>query len=142
MGLESSGNPQTGMSALRALDSYVFADSPTNPMQKTTWTASLIAAGLLAFGGIGCKKQEQPQPPLESSIQRLRAALVKASPEVQSNFYNGVDYNVRYENYVQAMMFVDRIANDPSLNPQQKKLANEAIEQLKARIQEKQQNKP
>jgi len=94
-------------------------------------------AGSLACSGVACKKQpssqQQPQS-LESAIQELRATLVKASPEVQSNLYNGVDFNVRYDNYLKAMMFMDRIANDPSLNEQQKKLANNVLDLLKQKI--------
>jgi hypothetical protein len=65
----------------------------------------------------------------------LRAALVKASPDVQRGFYNGVDYSIRYGNYMDALMALDRITSDPGLNDQQKKLLAHVAELLKAKIQ-------
>src|SRR5260221_14490543 len=110
-------------------------------MKNASWTASVFTVALLAFGGIGCKKQppQQATQPLDIGIQNLRVSLAKANSEVQSNFYNGVEFNVRYENSLQAMVFADRIVNDTSLDQKQKKLANDVIEMLKARLQAPQQ---
>jgi len=72
---------------------------------------------------------------VEAGSEQLRAALLNASPEVQSNLYNGVAYNIRYGNYENALMSLDRIANGPSLNDRQKKLVNDVIELLKSKIQ-------
>lgn len=96
-----------------------------------------IIIGSLPFLGFACKKDgaAQSADPLQASFQKLRAELVKASPQVQSNLYNHVDYSLRYENYVDALMYLDAIANDPSLNDKQKKAANDTIELLKAKAQ-------
>ena len=110
---------------------------PDHYVKKALCVLSILAAGLLGFNCAGCKKQGSQQPPesLEAAFQKLRASLVKASPEVQSNLYNGVDYNLRYDNYLKAMMFLDRIATDPSLNEQQKKDVNQVIEMVKVKVQ-------
>lgn len=100
-----------------------------------------LALGLLAsclvLVPLGCKKPPPPQQleSYEQTVAKLQAALTKASPAVQSNFYNGVQYSVRYGNYLKAMMAADQISNDPSLTPEQKKLVGDLIEQLKTKVQ-------
>ena len=110
---------------------------PDHYVKKALCVLSVLAAALLAFNGAGCKKQESQQAPeaLGTAFLKLRASLLKASPEVQSNLYNGVDYNLRYDNYLKALMFLDRIATDPSLNEQQKKDVNQVIELVKVKVQ-------
>jgi hypothetical protein len=98
----------------------------------SAWFVVLI--GLVSLLGASCKKEQAaPADPLQASFQKLRAELISASPQVQSNMYNRVDYSLRYENYVDALMYLDAIANDPSLNEKQKKAANETIELLKVK---------
>jgi len=67
--------------------------------------------------------------------------MIDASPQVQSNLYNGVSYGVRYGNFPQALEAMDAIVADPSLKPEQKKVADNVIELLKAAAQN-QQNAP
>ena len=95
--------------------------------------------------GTGCKKNatgggQKPQT-LEAGMEQLRAALGDASPLVQSNLYNGVSSGIRYGNYPQALEAMDAIVGDPGLNAQQKKVAGDVIELLKAAAQN-QQNTP
>jgi hypothetical protein len=106
-------------------------------VKKSSCVLALVAAGLLGLASAGCKKQGEPQSAdaLQASYQQMRAALVKASPEVQSNLYSHVDYSLRYDKFIEAMMYLDHIANDPSLNDSQKKAVNQVIEQLKTKVQ-------
>jgi len=97
-------------------------------------SAWIIVIGLVSFLSAGCKKEQAaPADPLQASFQKLRGELANAGPQVQSNMYNRVDYSLRYDNYIDALMYLDAIANDPSLNEKQKKAANETIELLKVK---------
>jgi len=98
----------------------------------SAWIVGVI--GLVSLLSASCKKEQvAPTDPLQASIQKLHAELVSANPQVRSNMYDRVDYSYRYENYVEALMYLDAIANDPSLNEKQKKAANETIELLKVK---------
>jgi len=109
---------------------------------KKTVRVAVLICGLLICGS-GCKKAVTTQKPqsLQEGVEQLRAALVNASPQVQSNLYSGVSYGIRYGNYTQALEAMDRILADPGLNAQQKQLANDVTDLLKAAAQN-QQNAP
>ena len=80
---------------------------------------------MIALGADACSKGAAHKPQtLQEGIDQLRVALDKASDEVKSNLYSGVSYNLRYDRYEEAMMAMERILNDPSLNASQKELAN------------------
>jgi len=110
-------------------------------VKKTVRVAVLICSLLIC--GSGCKKAVTTQKPqsLQEGVEQLRAALVNASPQVQSNLYSGVSYGIRYGNYTQALEAMDRILADPGLNAQQKQLANDVTDLLKTAAQN-QQNAP
>jgi len=114
----------------------------THQVKKTGCFLTVLILISLACG-TGCKKGGSNQKPqtVEEGIAQLRAAMIDASPQVQSNLYNGVSYGVRYGNYTQALEAMDAIAADPSLKPEQKKVADNVIELLKAAAQN-QQNAP
>jgi hypothetical protein len=61
----------------------------------------------------------------------LRTVLASASPQVQSNLYSGVVYAMRYGKYMDALVSLDQIANDPSLKEPQKKAVNDEIQLVK-----------
>ncbi|HWX20612.1 MAG TPA: hypothetical protein VN578_12000 [Candidatus Binatia bacterium] len=109
-------------------------------MKKLTWVLGLLTAGVLALSGAGCKKQAASQNPqtLQDGVAQLSASLATASPEVRSNLYSGVAFGIRYGKYVDAMMALDQIASNPSLNEQQKKLVNNVLDLLKQEIQKQQ----
>jgi len=111
-------------------------------VKKTTWLLSIVICGLLALGGAGCKKKDtassgSPQT-LQQGMTKLRAALINAAPDVQSNLYSGVDRDIRYGQYPEALAAMDRIASNPGLNEQQKKLVNEVTELLKQAAEKQQ----
>ena len=84
-----------------------------------------------------CEKNANAKKPqtVEEGLAQLRALLVDASPEVQSNLYNGVSYGIRYANYPQALAAMDSILADPGLNAQQKQAANDVTDLLKTAAQ-------
>jgi len=92
----------------------------------------------VAVGTVACKKQAatmgQPKT-VEEGVEQLRPILATAGPEVQSNLYSGVVYNVRYGKLMDAMMYLDKISSDPSLNEQQKKAVGQVLDLFKQSVQ-------
>jgi len=114
-----------------------------NQVKKTGSLVAVLLITLLACS-FGCNKSassgQKPQT-LEAGMAQLQAALTEANAVAQSNFYNSVSSGIRYGNYVQALEGMDRVNEDPTLNSQQKKVANDLMDLLKAAAQ-KQQNAP
>jgi hypothetical protein len=112
-------------------------------VKKRTWLLWIVMGSLLALSGAGCSKKAVSAPPqtLQQGVAQLRAALLTADPEVQRELYNRVVRGIRYRQYPQALAALDRIASNPSLNDQQKKIVNDVAELLKQAAQ-KQQNAP
>ncbi len=104
-------------------------------MKPTRWVITVLTAALLAFGMAGCKRQASSPQTLEEGLTQLQASLVKASPEVQNNFYNGVQIGIRYDKYADALAALGRIAADPGLNPEQKKLVADVTALMQAKMQ-------
>jgi len=101
-------------------------------VKKTTRALSIVLCALLALSGAGCKKNaaasgSSPQT-LQQGVAQLRAALIAAGPEAQSNLYSGVIRSIRYRQYDVALAALDRIAGNPGLNDGQKKLVSDVTE--------------
>jgi hypothetical protein len=96
---------------------------------------SLLAAGLLALGAIGCKKAAGQPQTIQEAVTQLRDSLANASPEVKKNLYEGVSNGIRYQNYPVAMEALGRLSQDPSLNDAQKKLVNDLLAMVKEKAQ-------
>jgi hypothetical protein len=102
---------------------------------------SIIIIGLIFSSGLGChKKQNESMQPktLDQALDGLRASLVSASPEVQSNFYKTVNYGLRYGDYAKAEGGLQQLASDPSLTAEQKQSVSEVDDLLKAAMQKQQ----
>jgi hypothetical protein len=101
---------------------------------------SVIIGGLIFSSGMGCHKQNESAPPktLDQALAGLRASLVSASPEVQSNFYKTVSFGLRYGDYARAEGGLQQLAGDPSLTAQQKQSVSEVDDLLKAAMQKQQ----
>ena len=92
----------------------------------------LVSASIL--GGVGCHKNSgsaKAPKSMEEGIANLRAALATANPEVQSNLYHGVTFNLRYGDYAKASDALQQMAGNASLNDQQKKAVNDANDLVK-----------
>lgn len=102
-------------------------------MKKTTWILSVLAAGVVAFSGAGCKKESAARQPqtIQDGVAQLRQVLNTANAQVQSNLYSGVVYAIRYGRYMDALVSLDQIVNDPSLNDTQKKAVSNTIDLVK-----------
>jgi hypothetical protein len=96
---------------------------------------TILLGSLLCFSGAGCKKQNsaKAQTPEDASFQ-LRLSLDNASPEVKNIYYDKVDNGVRYGKYQDAIAALDQLVAQPGVTDQQKKLANQLSELLKAKV--------
>jgi hypothetical protein len=95
---------------------------------------SIVLLGLLISSGTGCHKQapvSQTPTTLQEGVANLRKALFSANQTVVSKFNDGVSYNIRYRFYPQAAQDLQAIADDPSLNDQQKKAVSDLSDLLK-----------
>ncbi len=63
-------------------------------------------------------------------LPKLNEAFVNASPEVKKTATE-VTLNVRYTKYEDALMALDKLANDPNVTEAQKKIVTTVIEQVK-----------
>jgi hypothetical protein len=101
---------------------------------------SVIIGGLIFSSGLGCHKQNESAQPktLDQSLDEVRAILINASPEVQSNLYTTVTTGLRYGQYAKAEDGLQQIAGDPSLTVQQKQAVSELDDLLKSAIQKQQ----
>ena len=98
---------------------------------KIVWTFTVIAAFFLA----GCGKKDQTPPAPEYSgvkvdIPKLQQAFSGASQDLQ-NDVNDVTSSARYGLYTKSLAALDKLANNPALNEQQKKIVSDVTEQLK-----------
>ncbi len=98
-------------------------------MKITKWVCGFLLAGGLVF--VGCKQKEPPLPAQIVTMQQMQQAFANASPELQSSA-NKVASGIRYGQYANALAELDKMVNDPSLTPDQKKTADAMLEQVKA----------
>lgn len=98
-------------------------------MKRTISLILLLVSGLLALSAPGCKKQAKT---LEQASLDLRMSL-GTNKQLQSTYFDVVETSVRYGKYQDALAGLAQIANDPSATPEQKKLANQFAEMLRAK---------
>ncbi len=104
-------------------------------VKLTNCIFGVLAAGLLVVSG--CSKAQKPPPAAQYGgvtvdLPKLQLAFsTNENAEVQSQITQ-VAFGMRYGDYVKALMALDKLVNDPSVNDAQKKVVNEVIEQVKA----------
>lgn len=98
----------------------------------------VLAAGFLGCV-VGCKKSGPAGggdlPPMQVQgvnvdVPKLNKALESATPDQQATARN-IQMAFRYGQYEKALMEADKLANDTTLNEEQKKVAGEVLEQVK-----------
>ncbi len=101
-------------------------------MKLTNLWLGLLAATL--FLSTGCKKQRvepvQKEGNVSIDMRQVYDLSHGSSPEVQAAV-SRLETEIRYSQYVQALADLDKIANDPSLNAEKKKEAQDLINQVK-----------
>ena len=102
-------------------------------MKKTQWMLGLCVAGVAAFGGCSRKAENLPAWEIRGvqvDMPQLDVVFVNASQEVQGNVAMFKRY-FRYGQYPQALVELQKLANQPSLTEPQKKLVSDLTEQTK-----------
>jgi hypothetical protein len=93
----------------------------------------LLAASVLLGAGCGKSDKTPPAPQVNGvtiDIPKLNEAFANASQELRT-LTTQVGFNVRYGKYEDALMSLDKLANDPTVTDAQKKVVNEVIEEAK-----------
>jgi outer membrane murein-binding lipoprotein Lpp len=102
-------------------------------MKGSTVLLNVIAAATLVLSG--CSKGDKTPQSLQVDgvavdLPKLNATFENADPEVK-RVVTEVGFNLRYTKYEQALMSLDKLANDPKVTEPQKKVVNDVIEQVK-----------
>jgi len=102
-------------------------------MKKLNLVLGLVAVALLAVSGCG-KSNNTPAAAqvngVTVDIPKLNEAFANASPEIKSTV-TMVGFNIRYTKYEEALMALDKLANDPNVTEAQKKVVSQLIEEAK-----------
>jgi len=103
-------------------------------VKHTIKVVAILLGGFLLLSGGGCKKKEiaTPKTP-EESLLALRQSLATAPKETQNILYDVVEPGIRYGKLQDSIAGLEKIAADPSLNEQQKKLATDVANMLRAK---------
>jgi hypothetical protein len=101
-------------------------------MKNVNLLLGVMAALLVAPG---CSKSDKTPASAEVNgvtldLPKFNEAFAEADPEVKRTATE-VGFNVRYGKYEEAMMALDKLANDPKVNDNQKKIVNTLIDQVK-----------
>jgi hypothetical protein len=103
-------------------------------VKHTIRLLAILLGGLLLFSPACNKKKQMAQPKTpEEGLLALRQSLLPASKEVQNILYDTVDNGIRYGRPQEAIAGLEKIAADPTLKEDQKKLATDVANMLRAK---------
>ena len=105
-------------------------------MKSTIWLVTVLLSCLLGFSA-GCKKKNSGAAATgtpEQAAFQLRMSLQKSSQEAQNIYNDKIDYAVRYEKYQDGIAAIDLLLTQPGITEEQKKLANQLSDILKAKL--------
>jgi hypothetical protein len=103
-------------------------------MKITRWLSGALIAGIL--GVAACSKKAPPPPQyLEISgvkieLPKLQEVFNAGTPEQKANIAN-ISSSIRYGQYAQGLMSLDKVSADPNLTEPQKQTVAAVMEQLK-----------
>ena len=106
-------------------------------MKTTNLVFPILAASLVAFAG--CKKADQSKELAQAyhgvivDWSKLDSEFANAASDVQASI-SSVKRFLRYGQFPQALMDLDKLSTNPNLTEPQKKLVNNLIEQTKKEI--------
>jgi hypothetical protein len=107
--------------------------STSHAMRTINLVLGVAAVALLTVAGCGKSDKTPPPPQVQGvtvDIPKLNQAFENASSELKATS-TAVGFNVRYGKYEDALMALDKLANDPNVNAEQKKVVNQLIEEVK-----------
>ncbi len=105
-------------------------------MTKTTLLIVTLAIGLFGFTGCGNKEAAPTGAQtagMSLDVTKLNDEFASAGPEALQTV-GEVKMALRYGQFDKAIVQMDKLANNPSLNEVQKKRANQIIDLLKQQI--------
>jgi hypothetical protein len=111
-------------------------------MKFSYWLVAVVVGCCLVVGE-GCKKKESSEWQTlgaRVSLTEFREAFAGAEGNEIPVLVNDAAVSVRYGQYTNALVILQKLANQPSLTAQQKKMASRVVsqvEQLAARSQAK-----
>ena len=102
-------------------------------MRTINLMLGVVAVTLLT--AVGCSKSDKTPPAPEMNgvtvdIPKLTQAFENATPELKRTV-TSVGFNIRYGKYEDALMDLDKLANDTTVTEEQKKVVNQLIEEAK-----------
>ncbi len=103
-------------------------------MKMTNWLVVMFMAGMLAL--VGCSKAPPPQETVDvNGVKVAMPALQKAlsastDKDIQNNLGTMV-FGLRYRDYAGVQSSLAKLAANPSLSEEQKKLVAQVDDQLK-----------
>jgi hypothetical protein len=122
-----------GWRKIRQRGSGKVSGKPFQLMKKLNLVVLTVAAALLFTAG--CKKNETVQAPqfqgVTVDLPKLNDAFANTTSQDIKTTVTQVGFNLRYQKYEDALMSLDKLANDPAVTDAQKKVVAEIIEQTK-----------
>ncbi len=105
-------------------------------MKTTNWILAILATSVLVFAGCSksssSTKVEAPKVNnVTVDVPKLQAAFAGVNdPEIQGAL-TAVNFGLRYGQYMNSVVALDKLANNPNVTEPQKKVVNELIDQFK-----------
>ena len=105
----------------------------SHPVKQATWLFNILLAALLCFSVAACKKKAGSAKTIGEAEVQLRVAI-DSNPQARNIYLDKVMNAVQYERYPEALAGLDLLLKEPSLNEEQKKLTNQLIDMIKAKL--------
>ncbi|PWU20775.1 MAG: hypothetical protein C5B50_03220 [Verrucomicrobia bacterium] len=104
-------------------------------MKRAELLAVVALAGMVVLSGCGKSNSQQLSAPIVRNgisvdVPKLETTFASASPSLRDSA-SKIQVAFRYENYKEALAELDKLAADPSLTPEQKKLVGDVTEEMK-----------
>ncbi len=103
-------------------------------MRSGILATTLVVAVSLVLPGCGKKGPQSPSAydvsGVKIDVPKFQQAFETAGDDVKAPATEAVSH-IRYGQYAEALMSLDKLVNNPALSEPQKKVVNDVIEQLK-----------
>jgi hypothetical protein len=102
-------------------------------MKAKQWLIALVAIAAAGLVGCGKPKLQQSQEVEGQSIDmpKLQQAFATSTNQEASQLVSQASYGLRYADYMKSMMALEQLINRPDITPEQKKIAEDVMAQVK-----------
>jgi hypothetical protein len=105
-------------------------------MKTSRWIFPILVSAAVLGISPGCKKSDvKPEPMMANGVpvemSKLQFAFKDTTSEEVRKLVNDAALGFRYQQYVNSLMALDQLLNQPGLTPEQKKLVEQVIDQEK-----------